>query len=129
MSRGGRAAFCVIALTVLAGPTVGDIGSCGQRVEELDAAKFFAQKQVIDCTKCFQCGFATASCESACNERIEDPAFPENCLPLAHDGEVCLNALEAASCDEYAAFVDDVAPTIPTECNFCPLDRKPEAPP
>jgi hypothetical protein len=129
MSRIHAVGLSLVALTILAAPTVGDIGGCGQRVEQLDPAKFFAQKQIIDCTKCTACGFATASCERSCTERIDDPAFPEDCFPLAHDGEVCLNALEAASCDAYAAFVDDVAPTIPTECNFCPLDRKPEAQP
>lgn len=124
-----RAALALVALTVLAGPTVGDIGGCGQRVEELDSSKFFAQKKVVDCSQCSRCGFATASCEAACGDAFEDPGFPEDCFPLAHDGEVCLNALQAASCGDYAAFVDDLAPTVPTECNFCPLDRRPEEAP
>lgn len=119
----------LVALVFLAGPTAGDIGSCGQAVEELDPVKFFGQKKLVDCKQCVSCGFATQSCERACNDPPSESSFPEDCFPLAHDGEVCLNALSAASCDEYAAFVDDAAPTIPTECNFCPPDRKVEAPP
>jgi hypothetical protein len=41
---------------------------------------------------------------------------------LVHDGEVCLNALDAASCDDYEQYVANQGATIPTECNFCPLD-------
>jgi hypothetical protein len=41
---------------------------------------------------------------------------------LVHDGEVCLRALEVAACDDYALFMDDVAPSLPTECNFCPAE-------
>ncbi len=32
-----------------------------------------------------------------------------------------MRALLAASCSDYASFVDDVAPTVPTECDFCHL--------
>jgi hypothetical protein len=32
---------------------------------------------------------------------------------------VCIDALEAASCSDYASFVSDVAPTEPSECDFC----------
>jgi hypothetical protein len=47
-------------------------------------------------------------------------AFPDRCVPLVHDGEVCLRALQYASCDDYRAYVSDVSPSVPTECNFCP---------
>jgi hypothetical protein len=56
---------------------------------------------------------------------LENVAFDPDCFPLVHDGEVCLNALRAASCNDYANYVDDLAPTVPTECNFCPLAGKP----
>lgn len=124
-----RAGLALVALTLLAGPTVGDIGSCGQSVEELDPLKFFAQKQLVDCRACTQCGIVNATCERTCTVAIEEASFPEDCFPLAHDGEVCLNALDAASCDDWVGYLDDVAPTAPTECNFCPPDRKPGASP
>ena len=48
--------------------------------------------------------------------------FPVNCYPVVHDGEVCLDALQVASCADYASFKADQGSTIPTECVFCPLD-------
>jgi hypothetical protein len=125
-----RWALFFLSLLVLAGPTAGDIGSCRQEVAELDAGKFFAEKKAIDCGQCIACGFTTTLCQQACNEPLDAAlaVFPEECVPLVHDGEVCLNALRHASCDDYAAYIDDAAPTVPTECNFCPLDQKPEAP-
>jgi hypothetical protein len=36
--------------------------------------------------------------------------------------------LEAASCDDYATFVDDFAPAIPSECDFCHLPPEGGAP-
>lgn len=119
----------VLATSVLMAPTPGDVGGCGQPAEPLDPAKFFGQKRRIDCDQCLRCGLATLTCAAACEPPAGEDAFDPDCLPLAHDGEVCLNALEAASCDDYAGYVDDVAPTAPTECNFCPPDRKPEVPP
>jgi hypothetical protein len=50
--------------------------------------------------------------------------FPEGCAPLVHDGEVCLRALHFASCDAYRGYVDDAAPTVPTECDFCPGEAR-----
>ncbi|HZO14210.1 MAG TPA: hypothetical protein VFB62_13155 [Polyangiaceae bacterium] len=122
--------LALLALFVLAAPTAGDIGSCRQEAAELDNIKFFAEKKSIDCGKCVECGHATTLCRQACNDPFdpETAVFPEDCVPLVHDGEVCLNALRAASCSEYATYVDDAAPTVPTECNFCPLDQRPVAP-
>ena len=116
----------LVAVYVLMAPVAGDIGSCGQKAEELDALKFFEAKQFAECNRCIDCGFTNATCVTICQEPLAEPSFDPDCFPLAHDGEVCINALEAASCDEFAQFVDDVAPTIPTECNFCPEDRRDE---
>jgi hypothetical protein len=118
-----------VAMLLLAAPTVGDIGSCGQEVAELDPVKFFAEKRVVDCQRCGDCGFETAVCTDACARAGQGDvvdAFDENCFPLVHDGEVCLNALRAASCGAYQSYVDDAAPTVPTECNFCPLAEEPQ---
>lgn len=122
MSRSLRLAWLVLAL---AAPTAGDIGSCGQEVAELDPEAFFLGKAEIDCQACLRCGFATQTCERACTPSSIEATFEENCYPLVHDGEVCLNALRAASCEEYARYVDDLAPSVPTECNFCPLSERP----
>jgi hypothetical protein len=51
---------------------------------------------------------------------LSQDAFPDDCLPLVHDGEVCLRALLDADCDEYSRYVVS-DPEIPLECNFCPV--------
>ena len=49
--------------------------------------------------------------------------FPEGCDPIVHDGEVCLNALEAAGCGDYEAYVKDGEDRqAPNECRFCPVE-------
>jgi len=122
----GRAlAKLALLLLFVAAPTAGDIGSCGQELQQLDAEKFFGQKQFIDCTMCRECGFDSQFFLDSCVNVLLQSTFPDDCFPLVHDGEVCLNALRAADCDEYGAYVDDVAPTVPTECNFCPLGERP----
>lgn len=118
----------LLVLLFVAGPTAGDIGSCGQEIAQLDPVKFFSEKQAIDCRQCQDCDFSSAACELACGTVLLESTFPADCFPLVHDGEVCLNALRTADCDDYAAYVDDLAPTVPTECNFCPPDQQPEAP-
>lgn len=114
----------ILALSVLffcTAPTPGDVGGCGQAPKELDPEIFFAAKDDIDCTRCVECSFKSRICDRACNDRLSQDAFAENCLPLVHDGEVCLRALLDASCDEYEAYVRDKFPEVPTECNFCPV--------
>lgn len=103
-------------------PTAGNIGSCGQDAELLDAGKFFAQKVTLDCARCEECAIDSVQCRRACEGLGADQTFPDNCYPLVHDGEVCLDALVAASCEAYAGYEADTGATIPTECNFCPLD-------
>jgi hypothetical protein len=114
-----RAPLIVVALLFLAAPTAGDIGSCNQPADDLDANKFFGTKQDIDCQRCTECGFTTMTCARACGS-IMGGAFPRGCYPVVHDGEVCLDALLAAGCEAYRDFIDDAAPTVPTECDFCP---------
>jgi hypothetical protein len=119
--------LALVALTILAAPTVGDIGSCGQAITDLDSLKFFAEKDFVDCTRCGECGLTSEACVRACDVALTQTEFPEGCFPLVHDGEVCLNALRAASCAEYRGFTDDNAATIPTECNFCPVTQAPSS--
>lgn len=114
----------LFALLTLA-PTAGDIGSCGQSAVELDETKFFQQKERIDCLACQECVLdSPLACAQACDGVVNVVPFPDGCLPLVHDGEVCLNALEAASCDDMAKYLDKDAPTIPFECNFCSPDAR-----
>jgi hypothetical protein len=116
-----RVLLAVIALCFCAAPVPGDVGGCGQDAALLDPPIFFASKKVIDCQNCENCGFSTNACRRACDDRVPiERAFPADCLPLVHDGEVCLRVLLHASCDDYAEYVSDVSPTVPTECNFCP---------
>ncbi len=118
-SRLARSVLGFVALAFCAAPVPGDVGGCGQRAEELDAPAFFEQKLAIDCQRCSECGLRSQACASACSEPAAQ-SFPEYCVPLVHDGEVCLRALAAASCSDYALFLDDERPSLPTECNFCP---------
>jgi hypothetical protein len=110
----------VLALVFGAAPTVGDVGSCGQKATPLDEAVFAAQRKALDCQRCTQCGLITQTCTDACDpSKPSDVGWPDTCFPLDHDGVVCIDALEAASCKDYASFVSDTAPTVPTECQFC----------
>ena len=112
------------AFTVLlcAAPVPGDIGSCGQPVQRLDAERFFGAEKVVNCRRCGECALSTKTCARECDKKIppQQSSFPADCSPLVHDGEVCLRALLDASCDDYASYVADEAPEVPTECNFCP---------
>ena len=110
----------VVAIVFGMGPTVGDIGSCGQEVEALDAPTFFAMKARIDCSRCGECGLSGKECEAACAPTRRTSFLPD-CHPLVHDGEVCLHALIHASCDDYASYTDETKPAAPSECQFCPL--------
>jgi hypothetical protein len=116
-----KVGLCLLALLFCTAPTPGDVGGCGQSPAELDPETFFASKANIDCQRCEECSLTRVSCQNACNHPESYPtAFPENCVPLVHDGEVCLRALVHASCDDYASYMSDGSPSVPTECNFCP---------
>ncbi|MET0595116.1 MAG: hypothetical protein ABW133_20620 [Polyangiaceae bacterium] len=110
----------VVAVVLGMAPTVGDIGSCGQEVDALDAPTFFAMKARLDCTRCGECGLSGQECAAACGQPRRTSFLP-GCHPLVHDGEVCLHALIHASCDDYASYTDETNPTAPSECQFCPL--------
>jgi hypothetical protein len=119
----GRVARALLGLTLLAfcaAPVPGDVGGCNQRGEPLDATAFFWNKQRIDCARCTDCRLETTACVAACQGVTPQSEFPADCDPLVHDGEVCLHALDVASCADYSAFVREAAPTVPTECDFCP---------
>jgi hypothetical protein len=114
----GLALFAFLFCTA---PTPGDIGGCGQKPAELDPGVFFASKDAIDCQRCQECSLTSTSCSKACDDPSSYPtAFPDRCVPLVHDGEVCLRALLNASCSDYSGYMDDHSPSVPTECNFCP---------
>jgi hypothetical protein len=121
-SRSQLMLVAVLALAFGAAPTVGDVGSCGSPATDLDPGAFAASRKGIDCRRCTDCGLSTETCRNDCDPNASGTAgWPSMCHPLEHDGEVCLRALLAASCSSYASFVDDVAPTVPTECDFCRL--------
>ena len=118
---GAQLLLAAISLLFCAAPVPGDVGGCGQNPQALDPATFFASKKAIDCQRCTECSLASQSCEKACNNAADiERDFPGECFPLVHDGEVCLRALLYASCDDYREFLDDAAPSVPTECDFCP---------
>ena len=118
-----KGALALLALVFCAAPTPGDVGGCGQPAAELDPEVFFATKDSIDCDQCGTCGLGTGACARACGEVLSQSTFPEGCLPLVHDGEVCLRALLYATCDDYETYMRDTAAQTPTECNFCPVRR------
>lgn len=114
-----HAVVLVVAVCSLA-PTVGDVGGCGQVAIELAPSSFAAAKKDMDCQRCQECDLLTSRCETACNRSaVPEDTIPATCHPLIHDGEVCLRALKAASCDDYADYVRDDARRVPTECEFC----------
>lgn len=119
--RKREVAFAALAFLVFgAGPTVGDVGSCGTEAVPLEERRYARARKILDCRRCRECGLRAPRCERACADReAPEAAFPDTCRPLLHDGEVCLRALDAASCGEYARFVDPVSPSVPSECDFC----------
>jgi hypothetical protein len=117
--RPARVLLGFVLLSFCAAPVPGDVGGCNQSPEELDPAAFFASKASVDCQHCQDCAFQTEACTRAC-EGTGQMEFSRDCLPLVHDGEACLRALDVASCSDYRAYVRDVSPSIPTECAFCP---------
>ena len=116
-----KVALGLLVLGFCIAPTPGDIGGCGQTPEELDPGVFFATKKNIDCERCRECGLRTERCAEACESTAPiETEFPEGCVPLVHDGEVCLRALMIASCDDYRRYAADGESNVPSECNFCP---------
>jgi hypothetical protein len=111
--------LAIVALLFLMAPTAGDIGGCGQPADDLDPNKFFVEKQQVDCQRCADCQLVTDACTRACGPPMGG-TFPPLCFPVVHDGEVCIDALYAASCSDYRSYVADQGATVPTECNFCP---------
>lgn len=121
MNRTPSLLALITLLLFCAAPTPGDIGGCGQEAVELDAEQFFGIKAGIDCDRCRECGIDSESCQTACSgSEIAGQDFPSDCLPLVHDGEVCLRALSQAACGDYVEYMSDAAPRVPTECDFCP---------
>lgn len=119
-SRADALRLAVVALFFTAAPTAGDIGGCGQAENELDPSKFFSTKQDVDCARCAACSIDTTACARSCSPGLVIKDFPPGCVPLEHDGEVCVDALLVAGCTDYASYMADQGSTIPTECNFCP---------
>jgi len=117
----GRLALAAVALLFCTAPTPGDVGGCGQKPAELDPEVFYERKANVDCQRCQECGIRSVACNTACQFPERYPhAFADRCLPLVHDGEVCLRALQYASCSDYEGYQSDVLPSTPSECNFCP---------
>ena len=122
-----RLAVAVLGVLLMA-PTVGDTGGCGRTATELDRDRYGSARKLEDCERCAECGLDTARCQRACDPKVlPEIALPPTCRPLFHDGEVCLRALGAASCETYATYVDDEGAATPSECDFCivPLPAPP----
>lgn len=123
-----RMVLVVLALLCVA-PTAGDVGGCGKEATDLDAQDYALARKSEDCDRCRECGIHTARCERACDPaKSPDVLLPATCKPVYHDGEVCLRALDAVSCDKYATYVDDFAPATPSECDFCKIAPEPPPP-
>jgi hypothetical protein len=115
---------------LIAAPTAGDIGSCGSAAEPLGAPEFFVARLSLECERCKDCGYGSRTCVLVCDQVAKKSyprAFPEGCRPVVHDGEVCLRAIEALSCNAFGDLVSD-APIVPTECDFCPASAATGAP-
>jgi hypothetical protein len=122
IARRELVAAALVAVVFVAAPTPGDVGGCGKTATALDPAAFARGRKTVDCQRCTDCGLHTQRCVRACDPSApSDVQIPGTCHPILHDGEVCLDALLAASCSDYAAYVDDVDPATPSECTFCRL--------
>ena len=113
-----------LVLAILcAAPTVGDIGSCGKTAVDLDEKAFGVQRKKLDCGRCKECHIGTKRCDAACDPDVpSDVSFGTTCRPLVRDGAVCLDALAAAGCTDYAKYMSDDERLIPAECDFCKGD-------
>lgn len=122
-SGGGAAHAAIILLGLLcSAPTAGDVGGCGAEITALDPEDFALARKEQDCARCRECALATPRCARACDPaKPPETQVPTTCHPVRHDGEVCLRALQAASCEAYASYVDESAPATPSECEFCKL--------
>ena len=122
-------AAMILALFCLA-PTAGDVGGCGTTPTALDPDAFAFARKTEDCLRCSACGLSTPRCLRACDSTLPpETVVPPTCAPLQHDGEVCIRALDAASCSKYATYVDPLSPAIPSECDFCRSVDASTAPP
>jgi hypothetical protein len=119
LARGELLVVAALFLLFGTAPTVGDVGGCGATPTDLDLGAFVQARKDLDCERCKECGLTTSVCYAACDPNGYPPAYPAGCQPLQHDGDVCLHALQVASCSDYASYVDPVSPTTPTECDFC----------
>lgn len=109
-------------------PTAGDIGGCGSEASLLDVPTFALERKELDCERCRECNIGAARCARSCDPKSPtETGLPASCEPFAHDGDVCLRALRAASCTTYATYVADDGPSTPSECAFCKI--VPPAPP
>ncbi len=120
-----KLALGFIALAFCAAPVPGDVGGCGQAAKPLDPEVFFWSLQDSECQQCRDCDVTTRACERACGTTLVQGEFPKDCVPLVHDGEVCLRAIQHSSCGDIREFMSDSSPSIPTECNFCPAGVAP----
>ena len=124
MTANGAVAALAVALFVFSGmaPTVGDIGSCGQPPDDLDATTFFGIKAGTDCDQCRECGLTrTSAATNACNPPFARrlafrPAVSPSCTMARCACARCIHA----SCDDYASYMSETAATAPSECQFCP---------
>ena len=127
MRRLLSAVVAVLGILAMA-PTVGDTGGCGRTATDLDRDRYANGRKLQDCERCEECGLTTARCVRACDpKQLPEIVLPVTCQPLYHDGEVCLRALSAAPCDDFASYVSDVAPSTPSECEFCVVPAAPPA--
>ena len=125
-SRLNVALIGVVSVLFLMAPTVGDVGGCGVTAQPLTQAQFAHARKLEDCKRCSQCTLGSQRCLASCDAGVpEDIAFPDTCKPLYQDGLVCIRALAASSCDDYARYMDDTAPEVPTECEFCRVTPPP----
>ena len=109
--------------------TAGDVGAWGRTATLLQRGRYENARKLQDCARCTECGIANDRCRRACDRTFApDIQLPATCRPIEHDGEVCLRAIDAVDCDRFATYVDDVAPSSPSECEFCKVGPELEGP-
>jgi len=101
-----RLALGVIVFVLLAGPTPGAVGSCGEEAVDARAEQFCIDKKYYTCQR--ENGFGRdPTCErEAIFDNCLGHTFPAGCSPSERQTDACINALQQPSGIPTSAIVE-----------------------
>lgn len=122
MSR-ARTGLLIFALVFAVGPAPGEVGGCGDVIEETDALQFCIDVMTYNCVRCQGRGVIAdePACQSARTTICESAAWP--IIPGSEPVEFCQpNIIQTDACIDQLSVVANV--TVPQseieQCNVCP---------